>query len=215
MPHYALIGATGLIGSHVLSELLLQPDATVTLLLRKPLHLNNPRVQEIVVDFTNEQGLTEALAGFEAVFVSVGTTQKKVKGDLSAYRKIDHGIPVAVANACVANAIPKLLVVSSVGANSRSNNFYLRIKGEVEDAIANLPIPYIGIFQPSLLLGDRTEFRFGEKISQLIMPWIGFLFPARYKPISASTVARAMVQAATTSEKGVKRYTYSDMKQPR
>ncbi|MFM7672579.1 MAG: NAD(P)H-binding protein [Bacteroidota bacterium] len=215
MPHYALIGATGLIGSHILAELLQQPDATVTILLRKPLNLNNPRVQEVVVDFTNEKVLTEALAGCEAVFVSIGTTQKKVRGDLSAYRKIDYDIPVAAANACVANAIPKLLVVSSVGANSRSNNFYLRIKGEVEDAIANRPIPYIRIFQPSLLLGNRTEFRLGEKISQIIMPWIGFLFPARYKPIAATTVALAMVQAATTSEKGVKRYTYSDMKQPR
>ena len=69
-----------------------------------------------------------------------------MKGDLVAYGKIDYDIPVAVAQACLVNQIPKLLLVSSVGANSSSKNFYLRLKGEVEQALENLPIQYIGIF---------------------------------------------------------------------
>jgi uncharacterized protein YbjT (DUF2867 family) len=215
MPHYAIIGTTGLIGNHILQELLQQSDATITILLRKPLNMNNPRVHEVLIDFSDEQGIIDALASCEAVFVSVGTTQKKVKGDLVAYRKVDHDIPVAAAKACVVNSIPRILLVSSAGANSRSSNFYLRIKGEVEDAITAMPISYVGIFQPSLLLGTRKEFRLGEKISQWIMPQVGFLLPARYRPISASSVAKAMVRAATTSEKGVKRYTYSEIKQNR
>jgi len=158
MPHYAIIGTTGLIGNHILQELLQQSDATITILLRKPLNMNNPRIHEVLIDFSNEQAMTDALAGCEAVFVSVGTTQKKVKGDLSAYRKVDHDIPIAAAKACVANSISRFLVVSSVGANSQSKNFYLRIKGEVEEAIAGMPISYIGIFQPSLLLSLGRKF---------------------------------------------------------
>lgn len=211
MPHYAIIGASGLIGSHILDELLLHTDSTITILVRKPLNLNNPRVQEVLIDFLDEAALKKALAGCEAVFVSIGTTQKKVKGDLAAYRKVDYDIPVAVAKACVANSIDRLLLVSSVGANSRSSNFYLRIKGEVEETISAMPIPFIGIFQPSLLMGSRTEFRLGERISQLIMPRIGFLLPARYRPIDASTVAKAMVRIASNSETGRRRYTYANM----
>jgi uncharacterized protein YbjT (DUF2867 family) len=143
------------------------------------------------------------------VFITIGTTQKKMKGDLVAYRKVDYDIPVAVATACVANNVPKLLLVSSVGADSSSSNFYLRLKGEVEDAIAKMSIPYIGIFQPSLLMGNRKEFRLGEKISQLIMPLFSFAIPTKYKPIAAKQVAKAMIHEAIQDQKGVKRYTYT------
>ena len=211
MPHYAHIGATGLIGSHILQELLKQPDANITVVVRKPSTWTDPRINEIVINFSDEQALINALAGCETVFVAIGTTQKKVKGDMVAYRKVDHDIPIAVANACVANSIPRILIVSSVGASSRSKNFYLRIKGEVEDTIAAMPIPYIGFFQPSLLLGDRQEFRLGEKISQIIYPKIDFLLPARYRSISAATVAKAMIRASSESEKGLRRYTYRSM----
>ena len=211
MPHYAIIGATGLIGSHILQELLQQSESTITVVVRKSLPCQDPRVKEVVIDFSDEQALIKALAGCETVFVAIGTTQKKVKGDVVAYRKVDHDIPIAVAKACVANSIPRILIVSSVGASSRSKNFYLRIKGEVEDTIAAMPIPHISFFQPSLLLGDRQEFRLGEKISQLIYPKIDFLLPARYRSISAATVAKAMIRASSESEKGLRRYTYRSM----
>jgi uncharacterized protein YbjT (DUF2867 family) len=211
MPHYALIGTTGLIGSHILQELLNQPDSTITVLVRKPIQWQNPRINEILIDFSDEQSLIKALTGCETVFVATGTTQKKVKGDRAAYRKVDHDIPIAVAKACIANSIPRILIVSSVGANSRSKNFYLRIKGEVEDTIAAMPIPYISFFQPSLLLGDRQEFRLGEKISQIIYPKIDFLLPARYRSISAAIVAKAMIRASAEPEKGLHRYMYSSM----
>lgn len=212
MPHYAIIGATGLIGSHILQELLQQSNSTITVVVRKPVPWQDARIKQILIDFSDEQALINALAGCETVFVAIGTTQKKVKGDMTAYRKVDHDIPIAVAKACVANSIPRLLIVSSVGANCRSKNFYLRIKGEVENTIAAMPIPYIHFFQPSLLLGDRQEFRLGEKISQIIYPKIDFLLPARYRSISASLVANAMIRASTEPEKGLRRYTYRDMK---
>lgn len=211
MSHYAIIGASGLIGSCIIDELLETTDNKITVISRRPLGFSNSRIQELIVDFKNQLALTEALKGIDAVFIAIGTTQKKMKGDLVAYRKVDYDIPVAVAEACVLNNVPKLLLVSSVGADSSSSNFYLRLKGEVEEAIAKMSIPYIGIFQPSLLLGDRKEFRLGEKISQLIMPLFSFVIPSKYKPIAASSVAKAMIREAIHNEAGVRKYTYKDL----
>lgn len=211
MPHYAIIGASGLIGGSLVDELLKTTDDKITIISRRPLGFSNSRIQELIVDFTNQSDLNKALIGIDAVFVAIGTTQKKMKGDLVAYRKVDYDIPVAVAEACVINNVSKLLLVSSVGADSSSSNFYLRLKGEVEDAIEKLPIAYVGIFQPSLLLGDRKEFRLGEKISQLIMPLFAFAIPSKYKPIAASSVAKAMIREAIHNEAGVRKYTYKDL----
>jgi uncharacterized protein YbjT (DUF2867 family) len=211
MSHYAIIGASGLIGGYLVDELLKTSDDKITIISRRHLGLSNPRIHELIVDFTNQDELNEALNGIDAVFIAIGTTQKKMKGDLVAYRKVDYDIPVAVAQACVVNNVPKLLLVSSVGADSSSSNFYLRLKGEVEDVIEKMHIPYVGIFQPSLLMGNRNEFRLGEKISQLIMPIFSFAIPSKYKPIAASSVAKAMIRAAIHDVTGVKKYTYADM----
>lgn len=209
MSNYAIVGASGLIGSCIVDELLQTTDNKITLISRRSLGLSNSRIHELIVDFTNQSALNEALKGVDAVFIAIGTTQKKMKGDLVAYRKVDYDIPVAVAQACVINNVPKLLLVSSVGADSSSSNFYLRLKGEVEKAIEKKPIQYIGIFQPSLLLGNRNEFRLGERISQLIMPVFSFIIPSKYKPIAAKQVAKAMIREAIQDQKGVKRYTYT------
>ena len=211
MQNFAIVGASGLIGGCLVDELLQTSDNKITLISRRSLGLSNSRVHEIIVDFSNQEILNEALKGVDAVFIAIGTTQKKMKGDLSAYRKVDYDIPVAVAQACVINNVPKLLMVSSIGADSSSSNFYLRLKGEVEKAIEKMSIQYIGIFQPSLLLGNRNEFRLGEKISQLIMPLFSFVIPSKYKPIAAKSIAKAMIRKAIQDQKGVKRYTYTDI----
>lgn len=116
---------------------------------------------------------------------------------------------MAIAQACATNKVPKLLLVSSVGADTNSSNFYLHLKGEVEEAVGKMAIPYIGIFQPSLLLGNRNEFRLGEKISQLIMPLFSFAIPSKYKPIAAKSLAQAMIREVGSNQNGVKRYTYT------
>ena len=211
MLRYAIVGASGLIGGFILQELLDYSDASVTIVGRRMLGIRNPRLNERVVDFTNQDMLNDAINGFDVVFVAIGTTQKQVNGDLAAYRKVDYDIPVSVATACASNGIPALLFVSSVGANSQSGNFYLRIKGEVEDRIAARSIPYIGIFQPSLLLGDRKTFRLGERISQILLPIVSPLMPATYRPIAASAVAKAMIREAKLNLRGVKRYTFSSI----
>lgn len=211
MKHPCVIGASGLIGGLIVEALLQQTSLPITLLVRRPLSMNHARIKEIVVDFTNEASIAQAMTGCDTVFVAIGTTQQKVKGDVDAYRKIDYAIPTAVAAACVVNNVSQLLIVSSVGADSKSGNFYLRLKGEVEDVIAAKPIPTIAIMQPSLLLGKRKEFRLGERISQWIMPAISFLLPQKYRPIAADTVANAMVQMAIQNKEGLHRYTWRDM----
>lgn len=211
MSNVAIVGSSGLIGQHILSNLLHDPNALITIIGRRRLGLGNPRISELVVDFSQQEQLNQIFKGFDAVFVAIGTTQRQVRGDLSAYRKVDHDIPISVAIACASNHIPALLLVSSIGADSQSRNFYLRIKGEVEDAITTMSIPFVGIFQPSLLLGERKELRIGEKISQVLMPLLSPLLPKIYRPIEAAAVAKAMVREAKLKKQGLFRYTYASM----
>jgi uncharacterized protein YbjT (DUF2867 family) len=135
----------------------------------------------------------------------VGTTQKKVRGDKEKYQKVDYDIPVNAARFCAETGCETFLLVSAVGANSRSKNFYLQLKGEVEEDVQQLPIKRIYIFRPSLLLGKRSENRPAEKISQAIMPLFSFLLQGRlkkYQPVQALAVAKAMIRAAKSGIEG-------------
>ena len=170
-----LIGATGLIGSHILD--LLQHDSyfeTVRVLVRKPLSFKQSKVEMKLVNFEDEESVKMAVDGSDVVFCAVGTTKKKVKGDMVAYRNVDYKIPVDAARFCSETACPHFLVVSAVGANAARKNFYLRLKGEMEKEVTNYPIPHISIFRPSILIGDRNEFRFGEKIGQALASFFCF-----------------------------------------
>lgn len=207
-----LIGATGLIGSHVLQ--LLQQDAqfqTIKVLSRRPLHFDDPKVQVIVLDFADDNAFREAIAGSDAVFCSVGTTQQKVKGDMTAYRKVDYDIPVRAVQFCAATGCPHFLLVSSVGADSTGRNFYIKLKGEVEDAVLQVGIPHISIFRPSMLLGQRGEFRLGERIGQILMSALAFMIPANYKPVQAHHVAEAMLAAERRSKPGAQIYHFREI----
>lgn len=207
-----LVGATGLIGSQILQQLLEDPDfAIIKVLVRRPIDLTHPKVQLILLDFADEAAYQAAIAGSDVVFCSVGTTLKQVNSDMVAYRKIDYDIPVNAARFCAATACPKFLLVSSIGADSQSRNFYLKLKGEVEEKVGSLGLPTVSIFRPSMLLGQRAEFRLGERIGQTLMGVLGFLIPAQYKAIDVKTVARAMVAVAKKDTVGVQFYTYAEM----
>jgi uncharacterized protein YbjT (DUF2867 family) len=207
-----LIGATGLIGGQILQQLLEDPDfANIKVLVRRPFDLTHPKVQLILLDFADEATYQAAIAGSDVVFCSVGTTLKQVNSDMVAYKKIDYDIPVNAARFCAATACPKFLLVSSIGADSQSRNFYLKLKGEVEDKVGSLGLPTVSIFRPSMLLGQRAEFRLGEKIGQVLMRALGFLIPAQYKAIDVKTVAKAMVAVAKKDTVGVQFYTYAEM----
>jgi uncharacterized protein YbjT (DUF2867 family) len=208
-----LIGSTGLVGSYLLNELLKDPFYDeVKILIRKPLELNHLKLEKKLVDFNDSDSLLVAIDNSDAVFCAVGTTQKKVKGDKEAYRKVDYDIPVKAARFSKMTGCETFVLVSSVGANSKSKTFYLKLKGEMEEAVKTVGVKSVHIMQPSMLLGERKEFRLGEKIGKVFMKGLSFLFPSKYKPIQAKKVAMAMLNAAKENKEGFFVYEYREIR---
>jgi uncharacterized protein YbjT (DUF2867 family) len=207
-----LIGATGLIGSRLLVKL--QNDdfvGSIRILSRRTVEFTGPKTDVQVIDFSDLEQFRSAINGSDAVFCTVGTTQKKVDGDEVAYRKVDYDIPVNAAKFCAETGCPRFLLVSSVGADSSSGSFYLKLKGEVEGAVKDSGVPSVSIFRPSILLGDRNESRPGETIGKVVVQTFSFLLPSRIKPIDADDVAMAMLWAAKQGREGFHIYQYREM----
>lgn len=164
--------------------------------------------------FDDYESVKLAIDGCDTVFCAIGTTLKKMKSDKLAYRKIDYDIPVAAARASLETGVQNFVLISSVGANAGSKNFYLGLKGEVEEAVQKFPIPSITILRPSMLLGHREEKRTGEKIFQGISKALApLLFGSlkKYRPIHAKKVAATMLKAATENKKGARILEYDGM----
>lgn len=207
-----LLGATGLIGGHLLDEL--KNDSSykeIHVILRRQVDFNHPRVKEVVIDFEDEKAFQNAIAPESVVFCAVGTTQSKVDGDKEKYRKVDYNIPVNAAKFGLERDCKSFVLVSSIGADSKSSNFYTKLKGEVEDKVSELGYKNLHIFRPSLLLGDRKENRTGERIAKLFMSAFSFLLPPKYKPIQAKVVAKAMLKASKVKEEGKHIYDYTSI----
>lgn len=210
-----LIGATGLIGSQLLE--MLPADEyfdSVRILIRRPIEFTHPKLEKKLVDFSDMESFRLALEESDVLFCAIGTTQKKVKGNKEAYRKIDHDIIVNAAKFCKLNGCETFVFVSSVGANSKSKNFYLKLKGEIEEAVQDAAIKVIHIMRPSVLLGNRKEFRLGEKLASWLLPVFSLLMPAKYKPIKAVDVAKKMIAVSKKNEPGCFVYHFKEMKKP-
>lgn len=208
-----LIGATGLIGGHLLN--LLIDDETfesIKIIVRRPIQITHPKIKIEIIDFDDQTQFSNAVKDSEIIFCAIGTTQKKVKGDLKAYRKVDFDIPIHAAQYGLQEGMQQFLLVSSIGANSKKENFYLKLKGEVEDALIAQNIPSLSIFRPSLLLGKRNEKRTVENIGQFFGKFLKVISPKKYKPIEAKNVAKAMVEAAKLNQKGKHIFEYEEMK---
>jgi len=208
----AVLGATGLIGSHLVEQLLSDSRfGEIHLLSRKPLDISGKRVRNSVLDFADSAALKDALASCPVVCCAVGTTLKQVGGDKERYREVDYAIPVQAARICASHPHSAMLLVSSVGADARHRNFYLSLKGEMETAVMEAGLFSLDIFRPSLLLGKRKEFRFGEKLAQLLMEPLAPLIPSRYKPIAAAQVAMAMRQVGANPRSGIRIHHFAEM----
>ncbi len=194
-----VIGATGLIGNH-LTKLLLEDERyqTVKVFVRRSLGETDTKLEEHIVDFNNLNEWKNKVTGDE-FFSCLGTTIKKA-GSKDAQYKIDFTYQFETAKAAAENGVKNYLLVSSTGANSRSGNFYLRIKGELEEKISILPFDKIRIFQPSILVGEREEKRAGETYGITFMNILANI-PGlkKYKPIDGRTVAKAMIKSANSS----------------
>ena len=202
-------------GAYLFKLLLLDKNfETIRIVVRHSVPTIAANMEVILVDFNNLETFKKAIAGSDVVFCTIGTTQKKVKGDKALYRKVDFDIPVNAARFCKETGCEKLIIVSSVGANSKSSNFYLRLKGEMEDAIKLSGLNSIHIMQPSMLLGHRKEKRTSEAIGQAITKPFTFLLAGKFKkymPIHGKVLAQAMVNAAKMNTTGIFTYQYQDI----
>lgn len=208
-----IVGATGLIGrncAQLLCESGLYED--ITSLARRPSGLEHDRFNEHIIDFDRLEDFSE-LFHCRDVFCCLGTIIKKAKSR-QAFRKVDYEYPMTVAELARKKGAERFFVVSSIGARSNSKIFYIRTKGELERDLGSLGFSALHIFRPSLLLGKRAEFRFGEYISGLITPFFAWVMKGplkHYRPVKAECVARAMVEAARSEERGTIIHKSGDM----
>jgi len=189
-----VFGATGLIGLHVV-ELLLNAEEydKVIVISRRPTGYDHPKIEEKIIDFSEISLKKTGKA--DIVFCCLGTTINKA-GSKEKFRYVDYHLPVEIAKHTATESIPRLVVVSSIGATTETKNFYLLTKGEMERDVSKQQIPYITFVRPSLLLGSRKEFRFGEEVGKVLAKLLSpFMFGGlkKYKAIHAEKVARAML----------------------
>lgn len=208
-----LLGATGLIGSHVLQRLLADPYwHDVQVISRRPLGIEHEKLRTTVLPLAQMASRPELFA-VDAVFCCLGTTLRAA-GSRAAFRQVDFDFCVQAAELARAQGARHFLMVSAFNARAQSPVFYSRVKGEAEAAVASLDFPSLSIFQPSLLLGQRDTRRAGEYAAglalQAVRPlasWSG----AGWLPIEAAHVADAMLVAGREPKPGTRRLRYRDM----
>jgi uncharacterized protein YbjT (DUF2867 family) len=193
-----VLGGTGLTGSLLIKRLLADDSyACIKLFSRKASVYKSEKIEEFIGDVIQLEHFKDDFTADE-VFCCIGTTSSKTK-DRSVYKAIDFGIPFAAARLAGENKIPTFLVVSSMGANTSSRIFYSRTKGEMEQAVLGEKIPHTYILRPSLIVGKRTERRFGESVGAVVLKLANvFLVGSmkKYRAIEADCIAAAMIQLA-------------------
>jgi uncharacterized protein YbjT (DUF2867 family) len=208
-------GGSGLVGGQLLPLLLQAPQYTrVHALSRRPLPFDHPRMANRVVRF--EASLLAQLKGLKCqdAFCCLGTTIREA-GSQAAFRAVDHDLVLEFAQLALASGAERMVVVSAMGANAASKNFYLRVKGEMEKGLEGLRFRALDILEPSLLLGARRELRVLELSAQLAMHLVNPLLLgrwSRFRAIPAATVAAAMCGTARSGRRGTHRYTYEGIR---
>ncbi len=193
-----LLGATGLTGGKVLQGLLGRDEVSqVVALVRHKLPTLHEKLDQHEVDFDKLEDNAE-LFDVDVIICCLGTTIKKA-GSQDQFRKVDLGYPMKAGELGRSRGVRAFILMSAIGASSSSTIFYNRVKGELEDALRDLDYPYLSIYHPSLLLGDRKEQRTAEALGIKAMPLVNRLLIGpldKYRGIEAQTVASAMVNEA-------------------
>lgn len=210
-----ILGANGLIGFNLL-QLLIKDErySHIYTISRSSLSISSEKITEIIADINNISDKIKNLS-VDIFFCCIGTTKKKTPNE-NDYYKIDHDYPILVAKILQDNGCQTVSIISSVGANKNSTNFYLRLKGKVEESLISLNYKNTQIFRPSLLIGARKEKRFLEGIAQYIYPIFNLLLIgnlSKYKSIKAKEVAKAMSKLALIETKGLFIYHTEEIKQ--
>ena len=191
-----VIGATGLVGRELVDQLANAGHmGKVITLTRRTAGHSSEKVSNHVVDFDHLEDYG-SLFGADFLFSCLGTTCKQA-GSIGAQRKVDLDYQFKAAQLAADNGVSHYLLVSSNSASDKSNNPYLKMKGELEQRIQALPFKRVSIFQPSLLMGQREDFRLGEKLASWVLPAL-CLIPGlrRFRPITGEQVAAKMTRVS-------------------
>jgi uncharacterized protein YbjT (DUF2867 family) len=196
-----LAGATGLVGRELAAQW--TGPEPLHLLVRRPMPAPHPSHRVLVVDFAALPPLPSA----ESAFCCLGTTIK-VAGSQAAFRAVDFDAVLAFARAARRAGVKRFATVSALGADANAGNFYSRVKGEAEGALAALGFASLVIARPSLLAGDRAALgqpqRAGERLALAAAAPLGWLIPKAWRPIEAERVARALVRALAEARPGLR-----------
>ena len=190
-----LFGSSGLVGGHLLNELIQNDNYNkIKLFVRSVPEISNPKIEIIKTDFNNLKNHKEDIKGDDS-FYCIGTT-KQNSSDKNEYKRVELEIPKQIAQIAKANSVNSFVFVSSGYADPKSSGDYLKFKGEVEEELKRLNFPKLGIMRPSFLLGDRKEKRVGEKIGIFVFKLLSPLFLGplkKMRPIHSEIVAKAMI----------------------
>jgi uncharacterized protein YbjT (DUF2867 family) len=208
-----LVGATGLIGNALLHELIQEPKVNeIRIFVRRKIDGLPEKVKQIVTDFQDLAVIKEQVVG-DVIYCCVGTTRKKTP-DLTDYRNIDFGINIGMAKLAKENGISTVHLISAMGASTTARIFYSKLKGEIEEALKELHFTNCYIYQPSMLIGSRTESRRMEYIAQklmLLFEGLRLLPKNEYHSIRAESIAKSIVKTLEKEVEGIHIQRYQQM----
>jgi uncharacterized protein YbjT (DUF2867 family) len=207
-----LAGATGLVGNALLPLLLASERyAKVIVVGRRPVAIEHPKLTQVVTELSKLEDERLRLIA-DDVYCCLGTTMRQA-GSKKAFYEVDFLYVVKLAAITAANFAAQFLVVSALGADAESRFYYNKVKGEMEAAVKQTPFRAIHIFRPSLLLAQRATPRLGERIGGWLLALARPLLRGswqKYRPVTAATVARAMLQAAADDGGGIRTHEVSE-----
>ena len=192
-----IVGATGLVGSHLVKQICDHPQyVSVTAIVRNHLPFEH---EKLTVHTVNFDAISEADVQFvDDVFCCLGTTRKKA-GSREQFEKVDVEYPLQIAALAKRAGAHHFIVISAMGASETSTAYYNRVKGKLEQQLQVLQFPTLSIVRPSLLVGERSELRLGEKSGEVVLKFLNPLLVGplkRYRSIKASQVATSMLAIA-------------------
>ena len=206
-----VVGSTGLIGRSLVHQLI-EGGEPVMALTRGDQITSNSILEYVKVNFDALELNSELFSDIKDIYICLGTTIKKA-GSKEAFQKVDIQYCIDVAREAEKNGVRNLSIITSVGSDSRSSNFYLKTKGLIEEQISDLDFDSISIHRPGLLIGSRKEARAGESIGQILYPFLvnPFLIGSltKYRSIESEVLAKAMIRLSGF-KKGVNFYYFDD-----
>jgi len=199
-----LVGATGLVGSELLFQMINDDYyEEIVVIARQKINIIHPKLTQYIIDFDNLDTYAHLIKATD-VYCCLGTTIKKAKSK-EKFFQVDYSYPTEIAKIAKFNGTSCFTIVTAMGACMHSTFYYNRVKGEVEEAIGHLQFKSCNIIRPSLLLGERQEFRLGEEIGKVVAKGLEFIMVGglkKYKPIEASVVALAMYEISKEKREG-------------